>query len=101
MGIYIETPDYKNKAQQLIAFYGAEDIPKPGGISKVPKDKFLVPVVSNPQWDAAAVVYNAYEMRRLDQPHDTRPRKWLLMNKDIVRSLVDEKLAWDIIGKKL
>ncbi len=107
MGYYIEVPDNKNKAQQLVDLYGAERIDMlPDSLAELPEDKALICVVQNPMYDAAALAYSDREMRYFaSQDHDygptgieisssleeafrprplaktQRPRTWLLMDK--------------------
>lgn len=63
MGYYIETPVTIGKANWLLANVpGTVEIPTP--VFNLSDEKTLVFVVENGMFDAAAVAYNANEMRR-------------------------------------
>lgn len=89
MGFYIETPENLKKADQLIELYQAIKVEKPSKLADVPADKALICVVENIAVDAAALVYSDRELHDFDLPEDTRPKTWLLM---------DKQLAYDLSG---
>jgi hypothetical protein len=86
MGFYIETPKDKHKADQLIAAFGAIEVMNEP--IQLPQCKYaLVCVVENNSFDAAGLVYNEHELRRFADPTDRRPKRWLLMDRDLAYKL--------------
>lgn len=82
MGIYIEVPHHLNKARQLVELHEAIQTLPPEEFSDVPADKFLICVVENGYFDAAAVAYSESEFKAfLPTERDDRPRTWLLMDR--------------------
>ena len=80
MGYYIEVPQNKGKAQQIVELYGAKIIPKPLGYWQAdPKEAFIC-VVDNGLFEAAAFIFNEKEMADFKYP-DGRPRTWLIMDR--------------------
>ncbi len=89
MGLYLELPERLNKAAQLIRLHNARAIGQPerfyGG------DKVIICVVTNEgptsadyAFDAAAIVTDPEELRIFSDKFDTRPRKWIEMDRDEV-----------------
>lgn len=84
MGIYIETPMPKRKAEQIVNIYhGTTILAHQPEKFNVPKDKMLICVVNNGMFDAAALVYNEREYKGFTLPsdRDPRPKTWLLMDR--------------------
>jgi len=86
MGIYIEVPHHLNKAEQLMNLHGAVQTLAPDSLSDISPDKYLICVVENGLFDAAAVTYSQREMEAFKHP-DGRPRTWLLMDEEKVNEL--------------
>lgn len=85
MGYYIQTSSHFDKAADLVRD-GAEvvEIKKgeaPGYLSAMPSNKALVCVMDNGPFEAAGLCFDAGEAEAFDGPTDTRPRKWLVMDK--------------------
>ncbi len=81
MGYYIEVADNKGKARQLAGLYGAGIMDAPPETFKdVPEGLALICVVDNGPFEAAALCYDADEFAAFNDPHETRPRTWLLMD---------------------
>jgi len=83
MGLYLNVRNPKNKVEQIIEQFGAEVIPAPDSF-EVPHDKRLLCVVENPMFDAALVVMDHKEWRRIENPQDIgddRPRTFLLIDR--------------------
>ena len=81
MGYYIEVPENKGKAQQIIDIHGAELLNKvPLSVNDVPEDKAIIVIVDNGPFEAAAFAYNDMELREFARP-DRRTRQWLLMDR--------------------
>ena len=82
MGIYIETPMPRKKAEQIINIYqGTTVLAHQPEKFEIPKDKMLVCVVCNGIFDAAALVHNEREFRGFSLSYDERPKTWLLMDR--------------------
>ena len=81
MGYYIEVPEVKGKAQQIVDIHGAELLERvPLSVGDVPEDKAIICVVDNGPFEAAAFAYNDMELREFARP-DPRPKAWLLMDR--------------------
>lgn len=91
MGCYLETPAPTQKAVQLAQLYEATPVPEPLTLTAVPPGQVLICVVENPTFDAAAVCYDAEEFRSLKYDGTFRLRTWLLMDRDVVRTLVSAR----------
>lgn len=87
MGFYLQTPEIRDKAAQLMQMYGAKEITPEAALSIImandmapsaPDKKAVVVVVRNPRFDAAAYCYSIAEYRRFHHPLDDRPQTWLL-----------------------
>lgn len=110
MGYYIQVPDNKGKAQQLVDLHSAEILPRmPAQFEDVPDGKALICVVDNGPFEAAALCYSERDFEQFDAPDESgpevetrvgpggipvyvlrstyqaqgqqRPRTWLLMDK--------------------
>lgn len=76
MGYYIETPEPTDKASQIQALYGA--VPSGPTLPSDPQTTLLC-VVSNPLFDAVAIIYNQQELDDFNDPSDWRPRQWFTL----------------------
>lgn len=84
MGRYLNPGVTVGKADQLIGL-GAVEIPgPPDSLSDIPEESALICVVSNGPFDAAGYAYNDGELKAFTVPDDTRPKRWLLMEKTYV-----------------
>lgn len=85
MGYYIEVPNVKGKAQQVIDIHGAELLERaPLSLSDIPPDKAVICVVDNGPFEAAGFCYNEKELQDFVAPdyfQPQRPRQWLLMDR--------------------
>ena len=118
MGFYINLPEAKNKADQLVKLYGAEKLPKAPPSFFTVEGKALICVVENPHFDAAAYCYSQGEFDAftyVETPEDIkrhrreaeamgaeylhlgepgpRPTTWLLMDKKLVEDLTGYRTA--------
>lgn len=116
MGYYIQVPDNKGKAQQLVNLHAADLLPmRPEGFEDVPEDKALICVVDNGPFEAAGLVIDredfidkitedepgpdgelgvgpggipVYTIRsEYQEQGEQRPRWWLLMDKALTYEL--------------
>ena len=86
MGHYVEVPNNKQKAGQLMKIYGAELTDCPASLSEIPKDKALICVVDNGLFEAAAFCYSDDELHEFSQA-DGRPKNWMLMDLALTKKL--------------
>lgn len=63
--------------------YRAEIISEAPAWENIPRDKVLVVVVSNGLFEAAGVAYSESEYRAMTHGGETRPRQYLIMDRDI------------------
>lgn len=85
MGYYIEAPlQYvRAKAEYLLNAKGAQKITQPDSVEHHEAvGKAVIGVVSNGLFDAAAYIYNDRELQAFTDPSDSRPKVWLLMDRD-------------------
>ncbi len=85
MGYYIEVPENKGKAQQLVDIHGATILKeKPAFFAH--SDKAIICVVDNGLFEAAGYAYDEKELNEFAY-HDGRPRTWLVMDKNLACEL--------------
>jgi len=87
MGYYIQVPNHKGKAQQLVNLHGGQIIPKPNFFSDIPENRALIVVVDNGLFEAAAYAYSEGEFAEFTDPTDGRPKKYVLLDKGLAREL--------------
>lgn len=91
MGYYIKTGSSLNKAEWLIINEGAMELNfVPESLKELPAGpelNGLVCVVNNGQFEAAAFVYDDYELRRFANPSDYRLKRWLVMPSERAKEL--------------
>jgi len=88
MGWYIETGEaITGKAEIIAQKYGARIIPQPTTFEEIPDDQALICVVSNAVFEAAGYCFSANEFRVFTNPTDYRPKKWLVMDKELAEEL--------------
>ncbi len=91
MGFYIETGTSRGKADILIRQYGASPVWPVWTVWPVFKDidenKALICVVDNGFFEAAAYCFSEQEFEAFNDPSDPRPRKWLIMDKNVAEKL--------------
>lgn len=91
MGYYIQVPNNKQKTEQLIELYGAEQITKVPIFEDLCSNKAIICIVDNGLFEAAALCYSKEELEEFKRP-DGRPRKWVLMEKELAYKLAGRKL---------
>lgn len=86
MGLYIETPNKKNKADQLLALYPeVRELKLP--FFDVTGNNFTIVVVENGPFDAAAIAYDFDELRRVTEKTG-RPVRYLYAPRELILRLV-------------
>ena len=88
MGYYIEVPNKKGKAKQLVFLHGAKLLPmRPEEFGDVPEDKALICVVDNGPFEAANLVPDDERFIHIADTPDQREMWWLLMDKTLAHKL--------------
>lgn len=87
MGYYVQTPQHRNKAEQIVALFGGVIIPQPESLSAIPYDKALIVVVSNGAFDAAGLAFNQEEFEAFTLPSDPRAKKFVLVDKALAHEM--------------
>ena len=90
MGYYIQVPEAKKKAKQLVKLYGGESVIRPETFSKIPEGKALICVIDNGLFEAAAFCYDQREFEVFSHP-DGRPKSWILMDLEKTKELTGYK----------
>ena len=85
MGYYIEVPQSKRKAQQIFDLY--DDARLEDGPIAPTKERVGICVVSNPMFDAAAIIFSVDEGEAFNQPDDYRPKTWMSLPYETVIKL--------------
>lgn len=80
MGYYIEVPENKGKAQQIVELYGGTIVPGPLSFEDVTPDKAIICVVDNGPFEAAAFAFNQRELHYFSSL-DGRPRTWVILDR--------------------
>jgi len=91
MGYYIQVPEHLDKAEQIEAIYDGMIIPQPTSFDKIPKDMALIVVVRNQDFEAAGFAYDEEEFVVFTDPRDSRPKKFVLMNRVMASELSGHK----------
>jgi len=93
--LYIEVPERKNKAMQLVSMHSAIAIIGQPLFEATPEGEVLLCVVENSMFDAIAICCNYDDYTRLlPTPDDLRPRTWLYLDRATVIKL--QPLAEDL-----
>jgi len=87
MGFYIETNSNYNKAETISLNYQGEIISKPQTFNEIPSDKGLICVVNNGMFEAAGYCFDEREFNVFTNPEDIRPKKYVLIDKDLAEKL--------------
>ena len=97
MSYCIQVPENRGKPKQLVTLYNAVILTGPPVWSEVPRDKAVICVVDNGQFEAAGFCYSHGEFERLNSPDrytfPSRPRTWLLMDSSLAEELSGFKQA--------
>ena len=80
MGYYIEVPNNKGKAQQIIKLHGGRIIPAPVPLDTLSDNEAIICVVDNGPFEAAGFAYSEKELDEFSRP-DGRPRTWVIMDR--------------------
>jgi hypothetical protein len=89
MGLYISQTGKRQlpvtgKARALAEDCGAVPVFRvPQRLAELPTGTALVCVIHNGPFDAAGFVYDDRELAGFTDPDDTRPKTWLLMDKEL------------------
>ena len=88
MGSYINTPANKGKTEFILNAYGGMQLPlPPNSFLDIPEDKALIVVVDNGHFEAAGYAYCESEFRVFTDPHEKRPRDYILLDKTIAEQI--------------
>jgi len=79
MGYYIQGPTL-GKAEAIIRQYNALQMSPEEALKALKAGSGVVCVVENGMFDAAAFCYDEEEFDAFNDPHDLRPKTWLVMN---------------------
>ena len=91
MGYYIQTGSDKGKADDIVEWYYGEEIDCPDSFEDVPENKALICVVENVLFDAAGYAYDKNEFEAFSRLDDQRPKRWILIDKEIAEELTGRK----------
>ncbi len=80
MGYYIEVPEDKGKAQQIVELYGGRIVPSPPSFEDITPDEAIICVVDNGHYEAAGFAFNQRELHAFSF-YERRPRTWVIMNR--------------------
>ncbi len=74
MGYYIEVPENKGKAEQLVALHGATILKqRPATFEDIPEGQALICIMDNGPFEAAALCYSSEELDAFDAQDDIGP----------------------------
>jgi len=80
MGYYIEVPEDKNKAQQIVELYGGRIVSRPPSFEDITPNEAIICVVDNGPFEAAGFAYSQHELHVFTSV-DGRPRTWVIMDR--------------------
>lgn len=86
MGYYIEVPENKDKAQQIVELHGGRIVSGPPSFEDITPEEAIICVVDNGPFEAAGFAYNQAELLVFSH-HDGRPKTWVIMNRQIACEL--------------
>jgi len=81
LGYYIEVPQHKGKAQQIVELYGGRRVSRPQSYQDLAPDEAIICVVDNGLFEAAAFCYNEDEFNVFAFP-DGRSRAWVVISRE-------------------
>ncbi len=84
LGYYIEVPERKGKAEQIIVMYGGRILDEQPEWSDILGCDAIICVIDNGPWEAAGFAYDEKELDRFAEPDSNGPqrrRTWLLMDR--------------------
>lgn len=83
MGYYIEVPENKGKARQIIELYGGRILPYAPTHEDARADEAIICVVDNGLFEAAGFAYDKAELESFKRPDHgyQRPRTWLIIDR--------------------
>lgn len=86
MGYYIEVPESKDKARQIVELYGGRIVPSAPSFEDITPDEAIICVVDNGPFEAAGFAYSQRELYVFSEL-DGRPRMWVIMDRKKVCEL--------------
>jgi len=90
MGWYIQCPESKNKAKQLVDLYQAELVSKQEAENAIDDPtKGIVVVLDNGPFEAAGFAYDSKEFAAFTISRDTRTKWFLIMDRGLVKQLTN------------
>ena len=93
MGLYLEARD----KVQWLEEHGDEHGNVYNALKHVTDDEFVVCLVNNGAFYAAAIAYNDGEVEAFNLPTDPRPKRWFIVTKEKLRHVCP---AWDTYVKE-
>lgn len=90
MGYYIEGPA-RGKGGFIKMMYSGMTIEQPKSFSEIPADKALIVVVDSGMFEAAGYAFDEREFKEFTDPSDTRPKIFILMDKELAERLSGRK----------
>lgn len=92
MGYYIEVPEHKGKAEQIIRLYGARRVSyKEASVymsTPPPHTEAVICIIDNGPFEAAGFCYDLKEFREFTEDIlDPRPRSYLMMDRELAEKL--------------
>jgi len=85
MGYYIEVPNKKGKAQQIVELHGGRIVAGVPSFKDISPDEAIICVLDNGAWEAAGFAYDEKELEEFAAPDffgHQRPREWLIMSRE-------------------
>lgn len=88
MGYYVQTVSVRNKALIIAKAYNGKVVSKEAAAMQVEAMGVIV-VVDNGPFEAAGFAYNKEEFKRFTLPGDTRPKKFVVIERDEAERLTN------------
>jgi len=88
MGWYIQVPEKKDKAKQLVELHDANIVSQEQAKLAIEDlSKAVIVVCDNGPFEAAGFACDDKEFEAFTQPSDRRPKQFLIMDRDLVKKL--------------
>lgn len=84
MGYYIQVPNNKGKARQIVELYGGRIVTDVPSFKNISPDEAIICVLDNGAFEAAGFAYDERELAEFVAPDSfchQRPRTWVIMNR--------------------
>ncbi len=92
MGYYIQVPENKGKAQQIVNLYGGRIVEQPLSFTEKKLNEAVICVIDNGMFEAAAFCYSQEELDYFINDNTGRAKTWVVMGWDTACNLTNYRV---------